>query len=267
MLSYIFLINWTDKRFEDCTSDATVIKYMTDGMLLREFLNEPDLKSYSVMMIDEAHERTLHTDVLFGLVKDISRFREEDFRLVISSATLDAEKFSKFFDNAPIFMIPGRMFPVDILYTKAPEADYLDAVVVTILQIHITQPVPGDILVFLTGQEEIETATEILNLRTKGLGSRIRELVICPIYSTLPSDQQAKIFEKTQEGSRKVVIGTNIAETSLTIDGICFVVDIGFCKQKSYNPRTGMESLIVTPISKAAANQRAGRAGRTQPGK
>ena len=119
----------------------------------------------------------------------------------------------------------------------------------------------------IDGQEEIETATEILNLRTKGLGSRIRELMICPIYSTLPSDQQAKIFEKTQEGSRKVVIGTNIAETSLTIDGICFVVDIGFCKQKSYNPRTGMESLIVTPISKAAANQRAGRAGRTQPGK
>jgi hypothetical protein len=145
------------------------------------------------------------------------------------------------------------MFPVDILYTKAPEADYLDAVVVTILQIHITQPVPGDILVFLTGQEEIETATEILNLRTKGLGSRIRELMICPIYSTLPSDQQAKIFEKTQEGCRKVVIGTNIAETSLTIDGICYVVDIGFCKQKSYNPRTGMESLIVTPISKVSS--------------
>lgn len=212
-------------------------------------------------------ERTLHTDVLFGLVKDISRFREDDFRLVISSATLDAEKFSEFFDNAAIFMIPGRMYPVDILYTKAPEADYLDAVVVTILQIHITQPVPGDILVFLTGQEEIETCAEILNLRTKGLGSRIRELMICPIYSTLPSDQQAKIFEKTQDGSRKVVIGTNIAETSLTIDGICYVIDTGFCKQKSYNPRTGMESLIVTPISKAAANQRAGRAGRTQPGK
>mmetsp|Transcript_26254 Transcript_26254/g.38918 ORF Transcript_26254/g.38918 Transcript_26254/m.38918 type:complete len:1058 (+) Transcript_26254:41-3214(+) len=254
-------------RFEDCTSDSTVIKYMTDGMLLREFLTEPDLGGYSVMMIDEAHERTLHTDVLFGLVKDISRFREDDFRLIISSATLDAEKFAAYFDDASIFMIPGRMYPVDILYTKAPEADYLDAVVVTILQIHVTQPVPGDILVFLTGQEEIETAAEILTLRTKGLGSRIRELLICPIYSTLPSDMQAKIFEPTQEGARKVVLGTNIAETSLTIDGICFVVDTGFCKQKSYNPRTGMESLIVTPVSKAAANQRAGRAGRTQPGK
>jgi pre-mRNA-splicing factor ATP-dependent RNA helicase DHX16 len=254
-------------RFEDCTSDSTVLKYMTDGMLLREFLTEPDLSSYSVMMIDEAHERTLHTDVLFGLVKDISRFRDDDFRLLISSATLDAEKFSAFFDDASIFMIPGRMYPVDILYTRAPEADYLDAVVVTILQVHITQPVPGDILVFLTGQEEIETATEILTLRTKGLGSRIRELTICPIYSTLPSDLQAKIFEPAIEGGRKVILGTNIAETSLTINGICFVIDTGFCKQKSYNPRTGMESLIVTPISKAAANQRAGRAGRTQPGK
>lgn len=200
-------------------------------------------------------------------MKDISRFRENDFRLIISSATLDAEKFSSYFDDANIFMIPGRMFPVDILYTKAPEADYLDAVVVTILQIHVTQAVPGDILVFLTGQEEIETAVEILNQRTRGLGSKIRELSICPIYSTLPSDMQAKIFEPTQEGARKVVIGTNIAETSLTIDGICYVIDTGFCKQKSYNPKTGMESLIVTPVSKAAANQRAGRAGRTQPGK
>jgi pre-mRNA-splicing factor ATP-dependent RNA helicase DHX16 len=255
-------------RFEDCTSEKTIMKYMTDGMLLREFLGEPDLASYSVMMIDEAHERTLHTDVLFGLMKDISRFRDQDdFRLIISSATLDAEKFSNYFDNANIFMIPGRMYPVEIFYTKAPEADYLDAVIVSILQIHITQPLPGDILVFLTGQEEIETCCEILNFRTKGLGSKIKELVIAPIYSNLPSEMQAKIFDKVPENSRKVVIGTNIAETSLTIDGICYVIDIGFCKQKSFNPKTGMESLIITPISKAAANQRAGRAGRTQPGK
>jgi pre-mRNA-splicing factor ATP-dependent RNA helicase DHX16 len=254
-------------RFEDCTGEKTLLKYMTDGMLLREFLAEPDLQSYSVMMIDEAHERTLHTDVLFGLVKDISRFRGDDFRLVISSATLDAEKFSEYFDNASIFMIPGRMYPVEILYTKTPEADYLDAAIVSILQIHVTQDVPGDILLFLTGQEEIETAAEILNSRISGLGSRIRELSICPIYSNLPSDMQAKIFEPAPPGGRKVVIGTNIAETSLTIDGICYVIDIGFCKQKSYNPKTGMESLIVTPISKAAANQRAGRAGRTRPGK
>lgn len=136
-------------RFEDCTSQRTRIKYMTDGTLHREFLSEPDLASYSVMIIDEAHERTLHTDILFGLVKDITRFRT-DLKLLISSATLDATKFSEFFDDAPIFRIPGRRFPVYIYYTKAPEADYIDASVVSILQIHVTQS-PGDILVFLTG--------------------------------------------------------------------------------------------------------------------
>ena len=178
-------------RFEDCSSDRTVIKYMTDGMLLREFLGEPDLASYSVLIVDEAHERTLHTDILFGLVKDIARFRPK-LKLLISSATLDAEKFSQFFDDAPIFRIPGRRFPVDIYYTKAPEADYIDAAVVTVLQIHVTQPL-GDILVFFTGQEEIEMANEMLLERTRRLGSKIKELIILPIYSTLPSDMQVRI--------------------------------------------------------------------------
>lgn len=252
-------------RFEDCTSEKTILKYMTDGMLLREFLGEPDLAGYSVMMVDEAHERTLSTDVLFGLVKDIARFRP-DIKLLISSATLDAEKFSDYFDAAPIFKIPGRRYPVEIHYTKSPEADYLEAAIVTVLQIHVTQA-GGDILVFFTGQEEIEAAEEILKHRTRGLGTKIAEMVICPIYANLPSDMQAKIFEPTPEGARKVILATNIAETSLTIDGIKFVIDPGFCKQKSYNPRTGMESLIVTPISKASALQRSGRAGRTGPGK
>ncbi|RLM60504.1 putative pre-mRNA-splicing factor ATP-dependent RNA helicase DHX16 [Panicum miliaceum] len=249
-------------RFEDCTSEKTIIKYMTDGMLL---LGEPDLASYSVVMVDEAHERTLSTDILFGLVKDISRFRP-DLKLLISSATLDAEKFSDYFDSAPIFKIPGRRYPVEIHYTKAPEADYIDAAIVTVLQIHVTQP-PGDILVFLTGQEEIETVDEILKHRTRGLGTKISELIICPIYANLPTELQAKIFEPTPEGARKVVLATNIAETSLTIDGIKYVIDPGFCKIKSYNPRTGMESLLINPISKASANQRAGRSGRTGPGK
>ena len=254
-------------RFEDCTSEKTKVQYMTDGMLLRCFLTEPDLKSFSCLIIDEAHERTLHTDILFGLVKDIVRFRS-DLKLIISSATLNAEAFSAYLDDAPIFMIPGRMYPVDILYTKQPEADYVDAAVVTTLQIHVTQKIgSGDILIFLTGQEEIEACAETLVMRTKGLGSRIPELIICPIYANLPADQQAKIFSKTPPNARKVVIATNIAETSLTIDGICYVIDSGFAKQKSYNPKTGMESLVVTPISQAASNQRSGRAGRTAPGK
>lgn len=252
-------------RFEDCTSERTVIKYMTDGTLHREFLSEPDLASYSVMIIDEAHERTLHTDILFGLVKDIARFRP-DLKLLISSATLDAQKFSEFFDDAPIFRIPGRRFPVDIYYTKAPEADYVDACVVSVLQIHATQPL-GDILVFLTGQDEIETCNEMLQDRTKRLGSKVKELIILPVYANLPSDMQAKIFDPTPPGARKVVLATNIAETSLTIDNIIYVIDPGFAKQNNFNSRTGMESLMVVPISKASANQRAGRAGRVAPGK
>nr|MBE5726261.1 lethal (2) 37Cb [Cucujiformia] len=198
-------------RFEDCTSERTIIKYMTDGTLHREFLSEPDLQSYSVMIIDEAHERTLHTDILFGLVKDIARFRP-DLKLLISSATLDAKKFAEFFDEAPIYRIPGRRFPVDIYYTKAPEADYVDACVISVLQIHATQPL-GDILVFLTGQDEIETAQELLTDRMRRLGSKVKELIILPVYANLPSDMQAKIFEPTPPGARKVILATNIAET------------------------------------------------------
>ncbi|CAG9839038.1 unnamed protein product [Diabrotica balteata] len=252
-------------RFEDCTSERTVIKYMTDGTLHREFLSEPDLASYSVMIIDEAHERTLHTDILFGLVKDIARFRP-DLKLLISSATLDVTKFSEFFDDAPVYQIPGRRFPVDIYYTKAPEADYVDACVVSVLQIHVTQPL-GDILVFLTGQDEIETCQELLQDKVRRLGSKVKELLILPLYANLPSDMQGKIFEQTPPGARKVVLATNIAETSLTIDNIIYVIDPGFAKQNHFNSRTGMESLMVVPISKASANQRAGRAGRVAAGK
>ncbi|KAI9777211.1 MAG: hypothetical protein M1816_004899 [Peltula sp. TS41687] len=252
-------------RFEDATSDKTILKYMTDGMLLREFLTEPDLGGYSALMIDEAHERTLHTDILFGLVKDIARFRPE-LKLLISSATMDAQKFAKYFDDAPIFNIPGRRYPVDIHYTPQPEANYLAAAVTTIFQIHITQG-KGDILVFLTGQEEIEAAEQNLQETARKLGSKVPEMIICPIYANLPSELQSKIFEPTPPNARKVVLATNIAETSLTIDGIVYVIDPGFVKENVYNPRTGMESLVVTPCSRASANQRSGRAGRVGPGK
>ncbi|EFH55805.1 hypothetical protein ARALYDRAFT_345267 [Arabidopsis lyrata subsp. lyrata] len=197
--------------------------------------------------------------------EDIARARP-DLKLLISSATMDAEKFSDFFDQAPIFSFPGRRYPVDICFTTAPEADYMDAAIATVLTIHVKEPL-GDVLVFLPGQEEIEAVEENLKHKIRGLGTKIRELIICPIYANLPSELQAKIFEPTPEGARKVVLATNIAETSLTIDGIKYVVDPGFSKMKSYNPRTGMESLLVTPISKASATQRAGRAGRTSPGK
>ncbi|KAJ1554551.1 putative pre-mRNA-splicing factor ATP-dependent RNA helicase dhx16, partial [Nowakowskiella sp. JEL0078] len=252
-------------RFEDCTSEKTILKYMTDGMLLREFLTEPDLAGYSAIIIDEAHERTLHTDILLGLIKDITRFRT-DLKVIISSATMDAEKFQDFFDSAPLFNIPGRRFEVECYHTQAPEANYLAAAITTVMQIHVTQD-EGDILVFLTGQEEIENAEQSLTQICNSLGSRIKELKVIPIYSTLPSDMQAKIFEPSPEGSRKVVLATNIAETSITIDGVRFVIDPGFVKQNSYDPRTGMEKLIVVPCSRASAEQRRGRAGRVGAGK
>ena len=238
---------------------------MTDGMLLREFLNEPDLNSYNVLIIDEAHERTLHTDILFGLVKDIAKYRK-DLKILISSATLDAEKFSSYFDDAPIFRIPGRRYPVTTYYTKSPEADYLAAAVTTTMQIHLTQP-DGDILVFLTGQEEIESMQERLNFIGKKLKGKMKELIVVPIYASLPPDLQAEIFKPTPIGSRKVVLATNIAETSITIEGISYVIDPGFCKMNTYNPRNGLESLVITPCSRASANQRSGRAGRVGPGK
>ncbi|KAL5321987.1 hypothetical protein ACEPPN_009953 [Leptodophora sp. 'Broadleaf-Isolate-01'] len=252
-------------RFEDSTSDKTILKYMTDGMLLREFMTEPDLGAYSALMIDEAHERTVHTDILLTLIKDLSRARPE-MKILISSATMNATRFSEFFDDAPIFNIPGRRYPVDIHYTPQPEANYLAAAITTVFQIHTSQG-KGDILVFLTGQDEIEAAEQNITEISRKLGNRAAELIVCPIYANLPSELQSKIFEPTPNGARKVVLATNIAETSLTIDGIVYVIDPGFVKENNYNPATGMSQLVAVPCSRASANQRSGRAGRVGPGK
>nr|XP_023024315.1 pre-mRNA-splicing factor ATP-dependent RNA helicase PRP16 isoform X1 [Leptinotarsa decemlineata] len=250
-------------RFEDCTSENTVIKYMTDGILLRESLREPDLDHYSAVIMDEAHERSLSTDVLFGLLREIVA-RRHDLKLIVTSATMDSTKFSMFFGNVPTFTIPGRTFPVEVLFSKNPVEDYVDAAVKQALQIHL-QPPSGDILIFMPGQEDIEVTCEVLSERL-GEIDNAPELSILPIYSQLPSDLQAKIFQKAPEGIRKCVVATNIAETSLTVDGIIFVIDAGYCKLKVYNPRIGMDALQIYPISQANANQRSGRAGRTGPG-
>ena len=192
--------------------------------------------------------------------------RRSDLKLIVTSATLDAEKFSEYFFGCPIFTIPSRTYPVEVLYTKKPATDYLDASLTRVMKIHLSEP-PGDILLFLTGRVEIETAQQTLYQRTKALGPKASELIILPIYSALPSEVQSRVFEPTPPGARKVVIATNVAETSLTIPGIYYVVDPGFVKQSVYDPRLGMDSLMVMPISQAQARQRSGRAGRTGPGK
>ncbi|KAJ3681815.1 hypothetical protein LUZ60_014388 [Juncus effusus] len=259
-------------RFEDCSSNKTVLKYLTDGMLLREAMADPLLERYKVIVLDEAHERTLATDVLFGLLKEVLKNRP-DLKLVVMSATLEAEKFQGYFNGAPLMKVPGRLHPVEIFYTQEPERDYLEAAIRTVVQIHMCEP-PGDILVFLTGEEEIEDACRKINKEVNNLGDQVGPIKVVPLYSTLPPAMQQKIFDPAPsplvEGGpagRKIVVSTNIAETSLTIDGIVYVIDPGFSKQKVYNPRIRVESLLVSPISKASAHQRAGRAGRTQPGK
>ncbi|KAL6712102.1 DEAH-box RNA helicase prp16 [Coniothyrium glycines] len=251
-------------RFEDCTSKETKIKYMTDGVLLRESLVEPDLDKYSCIIMDEAHERALNTDVLMGLLKKVLA-RRRDLKLIVTSATMNAERFSRFYGGAPEFIIPGRTFPVDIQYSRSPCEDYVDSAVKQVLAIHVSQG-PGDILVFMTGQEDIEITCELVAERLKLLNDPPK-LSILPIYSQMPADLQAKIFDRAAPGVRKVIVATNIAETSLTVDGIMYVVDAGFSKLKVYNPKMGMDTLQITPISQANASQRAGRAGRTGPGK
>ncbi|KOM44351.1 hypothetical protein LR48_Vigan05g195600, partial [Vigna angularis] len=353
-------------RFEDVTGPSTIIKYMTDGVLLRETLKDSDLDKYRVIVMDEAHERSLNTDVLFGILKKVVAQRR-DFKLIVTSATLNAQKFSNFFGSytkvlleygltisytsrltqscfmrppadlarsmlgvsdlspstdwfspvlppshsvidvhmpfsregkksfsrcrvvkslqvgllllaaagqfsscsVPIFHIPGRTFPVNILWSKTPVEDYVEGAVKQAMTIHITSP-PGDILIFMTGQDEIEAACYALAERMEQMVSSsnkvVPKLLILPIYSQLPADLQAKIFQKAEDGARKCIVATNIAETSLTVDGIFYVIDSGYGKMKVYNPRMGMDALQVFPVSRAAADQRAGRAGRTGPG-
>ena len=260
-------------RFEDVTTEGTTkLKFMTDGMLLREAMSDSLLSRYSVIVLDEAHERTLATDILMGLLKEIM-LRNPALKLVVMSATLDAEKFQEYFGGAMLLRVPGRTYPVEVFYTPEPEPDYLEASVMTCVQIHEHQP-EGDILLFLTGQDEIEKSCQKIRDQCAALGDKVGPIDVLPLYSTLPPKEQQKIFGKAPSPrkvgglpGRKVVVSTNIAETSLTIDGIVYVVDPGFSKQKVYDPRVRVDSLLVSPISQASANQRKGRGGRTRPGK
>ncbi|CAJ0552835.1 Ff.00g009130.m01.CDS01 [Fusarium sp. VM40] len=268
-------------RFEDVTSASTRIKFLTDGLLIREALVDPLLTRYSVIMVDEAHERSISTDVLLGLLKKIIRKRPE-LRIIISSATLQAKEFLEFFtrssddqvkdkqdkkdETGAIVSLEGRTYPIDILYLESPAENYVEKAIDVVFDIH-TQEGEGDILVFLTGREEIDNAIQAVSERLMDLNPKYGPLMPLPLYAGLSTEQQMYVFDKPPEGTRKVVFSTNIAEASVTIDGIVFVVDSGFVKLRAYDPRTGIESLTATPVSKAAASQRAGRAGRTKPGK
>lgn len=253
-------------RFDDTCTDATRVKFLTDGILLREIQADPTLSKYGCIILDEAHERTLHGDVLFGLLKAIARKREDSLKIVVMSATLNAEHFSKFWWNAPIGVVHGRMFPVTIMHTVEPQADYVEAAISTILQLHEHEP-PGDVLCFLTGQEEIEDAKRILQERMKLLPNDVPDFAVLTLYSAMPYEQQLLVFEPTPRGERKVILATNIAETSITVEGIRYVVDSGVVKAKYYNSKSGMEALTEVDISRAQATQRAGRAGRVAAGK
>ncbi|XP_006755292.1 PREDICTED: probable ATP-dependent RNA helicase DHX35 [Myotis davidii] len=265
-------------RFDDCTDPlATRIKFLTDGMLVREMMVDPLLTKYSAIMLDEAHERTLYTDIAIGLLKKIQKKRG-DLRLIVASATLDAEKFRDFFnqnetsdptrDTCVILTVEGRTFPVDIFYLQSPVPDYIKATVETVMKIHQTEG-DGDILAFLTGQEEVETVVSLLIEQARALGrtGMKRHLRILPMYAGLPSFEQMKVFERVSRSVRKVIVATNVAETSITISGVVYVIDCGFMKLRAYNPRTAIECLVVVPVSQASANQRAGRGGRSRSGK
>ena len=250
-------------RFEEKTSSKTKVKFLTDGLLLKELVSDPFLKRYSTIILDEAHERTLRTDILFGMLKDLQSGQRKDLKIIIMSATMDPTKFSNYFPNSKVLNIPGRTFPVKTFYTTTAQADYLDATIVSIFQLHSEKPPGGDILVFLTGQEEIDIVKRILEEYSPMVGDL--EMLVCPIYAALPSSQQLQIFRKPQPNQRKIILATNIAETSITIPGIRYVIDPGFVKIRSIKA-SALELLTVQPISKASAKQREGRAGRESPG-
>ncbi|XP_010604133.1 ATP-dependent RNA helicase DHX33 isoform X2 [Fukomys damarensis] len=239
-------------------------------MLLREAISDSLLRKYSCVILDEAHERTIHTDVLFGVVKAAQKRRKElgklPLKVVVMSATMDVDLFSQYFNGAPVLYLEGRQHPIQIFYTKQPQHDYLHAALVSVFQIHQEAPSSQDILVFLTGQEEIEAMSKTCRDIAKHLPDGCPGMLVLPLYASLPYTQQLRVFQGAPKGYRKVIISTNIAETSITISGIKYVVDTGMVKAKKYNPDSGLEVLAVQRVSKTQAWQRTGRAGREDSG-
>ncbi len=248
-------------RFNDETDRETVVKFMTDGILLREFHDDPLLSKYRVIMIDEAHERSANIDFLLGLLKQVLAKRPE-LRLIVASATIDANKFSTYFGGAPVLNIDGRMHDVKIIWSESDVWSLEDRVAraVSAMDTIVNTSSHGDVLVFLTGIDEIEAVSDALG-RLRGS----HDLVVLPAHGSLSPEDQVKVFG-VYPGKRKVVLATNIAETSITIDGLVYVIDGGLIKETHFDPSVGMQSLDAVEHSKAGCEQRSGRAGRTQPG-
>ncbi len=251
-------------RFDDTSNKDTRIKVMTDGILLQEVKADPKLSRYSVLMIDEAHERSLNIDFILGLVKEIIQKRK-DLKIIISSATINAKSFSEFFDNAPIVTIDSKPFPVEVEYFplrfERDNADFYYQSILKLVKKSVESPEGGDILIFLPGEGEIKDCIEVL--KTSSIS---KKLIIYPLYGRLSKEEQEEVFTPTPSGKRKVVVSTNIAETSVTIDGIRTVIDSGMAKVNFYNQKNYTSELTPVSISRSSADQRKGRAGRTNSG-
>jgi ATP-dependent helicase HrpA len=245
-------------RFSDRVKNTSYVKFMTDGILLAEIQGDPLLRGYDTIIIDEAHERSLNIDFLLGFLQRLLP-RRPDLRVIVSSATLETERFAAFFGGAPVVEVSGRTYPVDVLYRppRDDEVDLADAVANTVNEIAEMDP-RNDVLVFLPGEREIREAMGELEKRA------LPHTVVLPLYARLSASEQQRVFQRLPQ--RRVVLATNVAETSLTIPGIVYVVDAGVARVNRYSVRTGVSQLLVEPISKASADQRKGRCGRTESG-
>ncbi|XP_048836938.1 probable ATP-dependent RNA helicase DHX34 [Brienomyrus brachyistius] len=258
-------------RFETTRTVATKLLFLTEGLLLRQIQQDGTLARYQVLLVDEVHERHLHSDFLLGVLRALLQLRP-DLRLVLMSATINIQLFSTYFSDAPVLQVPGRLFPIQVIYQPIPpeeqpsHSEKLDPrPYLRVLQ-GIDQRYPleerGDLLLFLSGVAEISTIMEACQT----YATHTRRWIILPLHSTLSLTQQDKVFDIAPPGVRKCIISTNIAETSVTIDGVRFVVDSGKVKEMSFDPKAKMQRLQEFWISRASAEQRKGRAGRTGPG-
>lgn len=271
-------------RFDHQVPKGTRIKFLTEGMLLQELLRDPNLRHYSAIVVDEIHERSLDVDLLVGFLKLILASDKAGrggipLKVIIMSATADVDVIRAFFEDAypsratetspvQVLRIKGRQFPVETIHEARPVSDLQDSLLKTIFKLHTQEPLPGDILAFLTGQEEIESAQKLIEEYAATLASNMPKIKVFPLYGQLSIESQQAAFQPVKRSfTRKIVLATNIAETSVTVPGVRYVVDGGKAKVKQYRSRLGMESLLAKPISKSSAVQRTGRAGREGPGK